>query len=110
MILTIYILIYSFVSAWFNANIINKENWHFSQATLRILTFVGIVYLSTYNIIDVFYLLTVYWIAFDFLLNVLRKLPLFYIGKTSFIDKTLGKYIYIIKLITLIIVLYVKIS
>ena len=110
MVLIVYILLYSVISAWFNEKIINKKDFHLSQAILRILTFAGIIYLSTCKIIDVFFLLTVYWIVFDFALNLFRKLSLFYVGKTAKMDKFFGKYIYLVKSLILIIIIYVKIS
>ena len=109
MILYIYILFYALISAYFNYEIITNQDWHGSQAFLRIFAFIGVllihVDLSFWNVLLLlFQSLTIYWIAFDLLLNLFRFgfRGLLYVGNSSFIDITLGKWIYLIKFIFLL--------
>ena len=101
MILTFYIFVYSILSAVFNADIIEKRDFHVSQAILRVFTFVGLLLFTAVGFNELlfvlFQLLTIYWIVFDAFLNIFRGKNVFYIGNTSYIDKKLGNNIYLIK-------------
>lgn len=103
MVIYLYILIYSILSAYFNYRIIEQKDFHVSQAILRVFAFCGILFLGSNDYFDLFRCLTIYWIVFDITLNIFRGLPLLYVGKTSYIDKKLGKYIYIFKVLFIII-------
>ena len=104
--LYIYILFYALISAYFNYEIITNHDWHFSQAFLRVFAFIGVLLIHVdfdfWNVLLLlFQSLTIYWIIFDFALNLFRGKNLLYVGNSSFIDITLGKWIYLIKFIFL---------
>ena len=91
MMFLIFILVYSIISAYFNYEIITRQDWHVSQALLRIFTFGAMllvdVEFSFYTfVIMLFQGLVIYWVFFDLFLNLFRGKPLFYIGHTSKID------------------------
>lgn len=95
--LLIYTMLYSIVSAWFNYQIIDGQDWHVAQAVLRVMEFVGILYLSKtlkFEWLDLpyilVYMLSIYWITFDLSLNIMRGLHPLYIGETSWIDLNIG--------------------
>ena len=106
-LVALYIFLYSIISAVFNYDIIAKKDFHKSQAVLRVYTFIGILAIPSMEplmiLSGLFQSLTIYWIVFDLALNLLRGKDFLYIGKTAWLDKTLGKYIYLIKFIFIII-------
>jgi len=124
MMFLIFILVYSIISAYFNYEIITRQDWHVSQAFLRIIAFSGMLLIniefSLYTfVIMMFQGFALYWIIFDLFLNLFRGKPLFYIGHTSEIDiffsrlRTFKKHkftltflMYFIKLFFLILTIY----
>lgn len=86
-----------------------SRNWHALDALEKtlvggfviILTF-GICLLSI-KLLVLF--LVIRWCFFDMMLNAFRGLPVFYVGKTAFLDK-LGNFQFVLKLLFLIGILY----
>lgn len=123
--LLVFCFVYFGVDALHDSNVIkwqqaktNKErnkysrNWHALDALEKtlvggfviILTF-GVCLLSI-KLLALFLILR--WCFFDIMLNAFRGLPVFYVGKTSFLDKIFKvSYIqFFVKLVLLISVIY----
>lgn len=81
-----------------DARRINKGHYvdHFVSASLRVAAISGLSFVIYPYYLDligmVITLLSIYWILFDLTINYVRGLPLFYIGRTSFIDRTIIKF------------------
>ena len=46
------------------------------------------------------------WTIYDMIINLFMGQSIFYVGKTSWFDKTFGKYLFIIKALLLILTIY----
>ena len=109
-------IITAILRAWYNYQVIKKQNWHFSQGLFVGFTFVSFLYLYNFQCIDMEFLdfdtnwqglinigllsvfvLTPHWIVFDITLNLSRGLKWDYynIDSGSIMDKLGGWQFYI---------------
>lgn len=106
----IYFAILWFLWAWYNCRIIKQKDFHTAGAFVAVFVVLGIVLSPKFGILiycwqDVAYLsfiaLTLRWCFFDIFLNLMLKQKWYYIGATSWLDRNLMHWQFIIKIIFL---------
>ena len=76
--------------------------WHILGFIIRI-TLVALIYP---NWLFMLIYANVAWTVYDIIINLFMGQSIFYVGKTSWFDKTFGKYLFILKTILLILTIY----
>ena len=102
-----YIILLWVLFAWYNADFTTGRNFHISGAVFSVYLTAGISVIGIYNPLDLFYwteclmvafiVLTARWIFFDIFYNIFTGQHWLYVGKTAWIDKTLGGWSLYIK-------------
>lgn len=75
-----------------------SKYWHILGYIIRILPII-IIYP---NVIAVLLYISISWILYDILINIINGWNILYVGNTSWFDKTFGKYLFIPKVLLLI--------
>ena len=75
-----------------------SKYWHILGYVIRVLPII-IIYP---NIIAMLIYISISWILYDVLINLLNGWSIFYVGNTSWFDKTFGKYLFVPKILLLI--------
>ena len=112
-LITTLTIIYAYIYAEIDAKIINSGTWIRGKGhSIRFLIRAGVIIFYTLILLDahwvnlfsmIMFQGTVFWIVFDHALNILRKKPFWYVGRTAFLDRLFGEQIHLFKLIMLII-------
>lgn len=83
-----------------------KKPGHSVRAVMRAFVIFCIANMAYYTLWDTFklwvFLCVVFWIVFDYSLNLYRGKGLFYIGKTAYLDRLFGSRIHLFRIIALI--------
>lgn len=111
-IATYAMVVFGLANALYDANLINSgtaidDEGHANRFAMRAGVGIGLaILLSNFNLWDAIRIAiwegAVFWVVFDYTLNVLRGKNFFYVGKTSKIDKLFGKSIHLFRVIILI--------
>ena len=75
-----------------------SKYWHILGYVIRALPII-IIYP---NIVAMLIYISISWILYDILINIINGWDIFYVGNTSWFDKTFGKYLFIPKLLLVI--------
>ena len=75
-----------------------SKYWHILGYVIRVLPII-IIYS---NIVVMLIYINISWILYDILINIINGWDIFYVGNTSWFDKTFGKYLFIPKLLLVI--------
>ena len=110
---TIFTILFALLYAKWDADVINSGTWikgegHSKRFVLRFI----IITLMTGAVLHgqpwesklfmTIFQGTVFWIVFDHTLNILRKKPFWYVGRTAYLDRLFGEQIHLFKLIMLL--------
>ena len=116
--ITLLLALYSLIDAskdvsfmkwkWYNERVY-LGHWHSAGAALTLIfcLTLSIFYITItgYSLIDLlsitFFLLSLRWILFDLMVNIMLKLKWNYVGTTSWFDRKLGRYGLWLKLVML---------
>ena len=101
-----YWLTYWTAFAWYNYRFIEQKDFHLAGSIVSVLTVIGVVLAPKFGVLlynwqDAAYLsfvaLTIRWCFFDIALNLMRKKEWYFIGITSWMDKNLMHWQFVIK-------------
>jgi hypothetical protein len=115
----LYFLVLWLVFAWYNYLFISKKNFHTVGAIVAIYIVLGIILsksfgLKTYTVYDVLGLsyvaLSLRWIFFDIFLNLMLGQKWYYIGTTSWMDRTFQHWQFLLKAIFLFFTIIICLS
>lgn len=75
-----------------------SKYWHILGYIIRALP----VIILYPNIVTMLIYTSISWVLYDILINIINGWGIFYVGNTSWLDKTFGKYLFIPKVLLLI--------